>query len=276
MKLKRKVLSTVMALALAMTALWTPVTAQAAEYTPVYVTDENGTTCTGDFDSLLSGQIIFYPADMSESNATYPVIAWANGTMCAPGLYYELLSQIAAGGYIVVTNTNMMSADGTAQIGSIDYIIAQNTNPDSIFYGKVDTENIGVAGHSQGGRSSVNAAVADSRIDCVLSIAGSNYKSEAKKLSTPTLFTTGSLDSIVMPALWVKPAYQACKGTAVYASLKNGVHTSCVLDPDKYADYAIKWFDAFLKDDAAAKKVFQPGGAFSKDSNWGKYASKNW
>lgn len=276
MKLKRKVLSTVMALALALTALWTPVTAEAAEYTPVYVTDENGTTCTGDFDSLLSGQIIFYPAELPTGNDTYPVVAWANGTMCAPGLYYELLSQIAAGGYIVVTNTNMMSADGTAQIGSIDYIIAQNSNPDSIFYGKVDTENIGVAGHSQGGRSSVNAAVADSRIDCVLSIAGSNYKSEAKKLSTPTLFTTGSLDSIVMPALWVKPAYQACKGTAVYASLKNGVHTSCVLDPDKYAGYAVQWFDAFLKNDAAAKKVFQPGGAFSKDSNWGKYASKNW
>jgi len=276
MKLKRKVLSTVTALALALTALWTPVTAQAAEYTPVYVTDENGTTCTGDFDSLLFGQIIFYPADLPTGNTTYPVIAWANGTMCAPGLYYELLSQIAAGGYIVVTNTNMMSADGKAQIESIDFILEKNEDPDSVFYGKVDTENIGVAGHSQGGRSSVNAAVADSRIDCVLSIAGSNYKSEAKKLSTPTLFTTGSLDSIVMPALWVKPAYQACTGTAVYASLKGGVHTSCVLDPDKYAGYAIDWFDSFLKDDAEAKKVFQPGGAFSKDSNWGKYASKNW
>lgn len=276
MKLKRKIITTVMTLALAATALFAPATVQAAEFTPVYVTDANGTTCTGDFDSLLSGQIIFYPADLVESDATYPVIAWANGTMCAPGLYYSLLSKIAAGGYIVVTNTNMMSADGTAQIASIDFILKKNADPNSIFYQKVDTENIGVAGHSQGGRSSVNAAVADDRIDCVLSIAGSNYKSEAKKLSTPTLFTTGSLDSIVMPALWVKPAYQACTGTAVYASLKGGVHTSCVLDPDKYADYAIKWFDAFLKDDVAAKKVFQPGGAFSKDSDWGKYSSKNW
>lgn len=276
MKLRKKLITTVVALALMATTIFNPTVAQAAEYSPVYVTDSNGTTCTGDFDSLISGQIIFYPADLTTSDVTYPVISWANGTMCAPGLYYDLLSQIAAGGYIVVTNTNMMSADGTAQIGSIDYILEQNADPDSIFYQKVDTENIGVAGHSQGGRSSVNAAVADDRIDCVLSIAGSNYKSEAKKLSTPTLFTTGSLDSIVMPALWVKPAYQACKGTAVYASLKGGVHTSCVLNPDKYADYAIEWFDAFLKDDAAAKKTFQPGGAFSKDSDWGKYASKNW
>lgn len=276
MKLKRKIITTVMTLALVATTLFNPMTAQAAEYSPVYVTDANGTTCTGDFDSLVSGQIIFYPAELLESDDTYPVIAWANGTMCAPGLYYSLLSKIAAGGYIVVTNTNMMSADGKAQIGSIDFILEKNTDPDSVFYGKVDTENIGVAGHSQGGRSSVNAAVADSRIDCVLSIAGSNFKSEAKKLSTPTLFTTGSLDSIVMPAMWVKPAYQACTGTAVYASLKGGIHTSCVVNPDKYAGYAIDWFDAFLKDDAEAKKVFQPGGAFSKDSNWGKYASKNW
>ena len=161
MKLRKKIITTVLALVMAATTLINPVAVQAAEYSPIYVTDANGTTCTGDFDSLLSGQIIFYPAELTTSDATYPVISWANGTMCAPGLYYNLLSKIAAGGYIVVTNTNMMSADGKAQIGSIDFILEKNEDPDSIFYQKVDTENIGVAGHSQGGRSSVNAAVAD-------------------------------------------------------------------------------------------------------------------
>ena len=98
MKFKRKIISTLMTLALVATALFTPATVQAAEYSPVYVTDATGTTCTGDFESLLSGQLIFYPAELIEGNTTSPVIAWANGTMCAPGLYYSLLSKIAAGG----------------------------------------------------------------------------------------------------------------------------------------------------------------------------------
>lgn len=275
MKLMKKILSGVLLLSMIIT-MASPVAISASEFHPVEVVDENGTTCVGNFDALISGQIVLYPTEMKSNNEKYPVISWANGTMCAPGLYYELLSQIAAGGYIVVTNTNVMSADGKAQIKSIDYILEKNNNPESIFYQRVDVENIGVAGHSQGGRSSVNAAVADARIDCVLSIAGSNYKSEATQLSTPTFFMTGSLDSIVMPAMWVKPAYKACTGTAVYASLQGAIHTSCIVNPSAYTDYAISWFDAFLKDDANAKAIFMEGGALSQDDDWGKYASKNW
>lgn len=276
MKKTRRIITTLLAFTLLATTLLMPTKAYAKEITPSYATDENGTTCTGDFGSLVSGHLIFYPADIAESNETYPLIAWANGTMCAPGLYYELLSQVASQGYIVVTNTNMMSADGKAQIASIDYALNKNNDPNSVIYGKIDVENIGVAGHSQGGRSAVNAAVADSRIDCVFSIAGSNYKEEAAKLTTPTFFATGSLDSIVMPAMWVKPAYQVCQGTAVYVSLKGGIHTTCVVTPSKYSGYMVDWFDAYLKGDVEAKEVFMPGGALSKDSNWGKYASKNW
>lgn len=47
MKRKRKIISALMTLALVATTLFTPATVQAAEYSPVYVTDANGTTCTG-------------------------------------------------------------------------------------------------------------------------------------------------------------------------------------------------------------------------------------
>lgn len=247
----------------------------AAKYTPYNVLDSNNVICTGNFDSLISGQIIFYPAEMLENTQTYPVVVWANGTMCAPALYYELLSEIAAGGYIVVTNTDMMAADGTSQVASVDFILDENNDEDSVFYHRVDTDNIGAAGHSQGGRSAVNAAVLDSRIDCVLSVAGSNYTYEASKLSTPTLFFTGTADMVVMSSLWVKPAYNKCKGTAVYASLRGGIHTTCCTSPQTYSGYAVKWFDAYLKGDSNAKAEFMRNGKLSKDSSWTGYCSKN-
>ena len=262
----------ILALTLAMLVACLPATVCA--YDPIYVTS-NGVTSTGSFDSLFSGQIIYYPADMTRSNETYPVVVWANGTMCAPVLYHSLLSKIAGAGYIVVTNTNVMSGDGKAQIASIDFILAENEKPGSVFFGKVNTDKIAVAGHSQGGRSAVNAAAADSRIDCVLSLAGSSYTSEAKKLTAPTFFIGGSLDSIVAAAIWVKPAYKNAKGPAVYANLKNALHTRCCTNASDYAGYAVDWFDAWLKGDADAMKVFKSGGDLSRDRDWKDFASKN-
>ena len=268
--MKRRIFAFVLALVMALSVL--PVSASA--YEPIYITDANGVTNTGDFDSLLSGHIIYYPASLATSDETYPVIVWANGTMCAPALYDGLLRLLAQGGYIVVTNTDMMSADGSSQRAAIDFILEKNADPDSVFCGKVNTDKIGAAGHSQGGRSAVNAAAADSRIDCVLSLAGSSYTSEAKKLSTPAFFIAGGADLMVMPALWIKPAYKNAKGPAVYANLKGAAHTRCCVDPWEYAEYALEWFDLWLKDDASARNTFRSGGTLSKDRDWKDFACK--
>jgi len=219
-------------------------------------------------------QIVYYPDNIKTSSKTYPAIAWANGTGCTPSMYEGLLEEIAEGGYIVIANEETMAADGTAQRASIDFIIAQNEDAASIFYKKVNTAKIGVAGHSQGGRSSVNAAAADSRIDCVLSLAGSNYDYEAELLSAPTFFIAGSSDMIVDAGMWIEPAYEICKGPAVYASLKGAIHTRCCTSPSDYSGYAVKWFDAWLKNDTKALNTFKDGGELSKDSKWENFACK--
>ncbi len=221
-----------------------------------------------------SEQIVYYPAALESDNKKYPVLAWANGTGCTPNLYTDLLQQIAEGGYIVIANYETMAADGTAQINSIDLMLSENNNSGSVFYGKINTNKIGAIGHSQGGRSSVNAAVKDSRIDCVLSLAGSNFPEEAQPLKTPTLFIAGTNDMIVDPASWIVPAYDICQGPAVYASLSGAVHTTCCSDAQKYSYYAIKWFDAWLKGDSSAKAIFQNGGQLSQDTNWVDFACK--
>lgn len=219
-------------------------------------------------------QIVYYPKNIKNSQKTYPVIVWANGTGVSYSFYKDLLKALSDGGYIVVANTETMSADGTAQIASLDFVISENENSSSVLYKKVNTQKIGAAGHSQGGRSSVNAAVADSRFDCVFSIAGSNYDYEVEKLTAPAFFTTGTGDMVVSADSWVKPAFKLCKGPAVYVSLKNGIHTSCSTKPNVYANYGIKWFDIWLKDDTAKKSVFQNGGELSKDSAWTDFKSK--
>ncbi len=227
----------------------------------------------GDWESP-SLHIVFYPKTMETSDQTWPVIIWANGTCCAPIFYTGLLKDLSSKGFIVVTNSDVMAADGTSQRGEIDYILAENERPGSVFYGKIDPSRIAAVGHSQGGRSVVNACADDPRFGCAVSIAGSPYTSEAKRLRTPTLFLTGTSDWIVLPSLWVKPAYNNCKGPAVYASLDGGSHTSCMLNPEKYTDVIALWINAWFGD-AEAMRYFAPGGGFSRNSEWKSYASKN-
>ncbi|NLT09954.1 MAG: hypothetical protein GXY08_10680 [Ruminococcus sp.] len=273
--MKRKITS-IMAAALILTSS-APVclsTVNAAS-SSASVTVVNNNVCTARFEGSKFDNIVFFPEAMYETDEKYPVVVWGNGTFASPSLYYELLSQISAGGYIVVANTDRFCGSGESESASVDFIIAENGNADSIFYNKVDTDNIGAAGHSQGGKSAVNAALLNPNVDCVFNIAGIPSRYEASQLSVPTFFMAGTNDYIVYPALWVKPAYKKCNAPAVYASLKNGLHLTCCDSPAVYIEYALDWFDAFLKDDEDAKSVFLDGGKLSKDKRWVEYDSKN-
>lgn len=217
---------------------------------------------------------VYYPASIAD-NGPYPVIAWANGTGCPTGSYVLLIEEFVKGGYIVVADSTVMSGDGKAQISSIDYIIEKNSDPNSFLYGKVNVDKIGAAGHSQGGRSVTNASKADSRIKAAVNIAGSPLGDERKNINTPTLYLTGSADLIVPSSMWVKPAYDGTVGMAAYASLKGGVHTTCMADPKKISGYAVGWFDAVLKGDNEKLSWFRQGGKLFQDQTFTGVQSKN-
>lgn len=272
----KKKITSIMAATLLLTAVSPSyVTANAASFETYYYSDLNATICKAYFDDLISGNIVFFPEEMLENNEKYPVVVWANGTFCPPAMYYDLLSQISEGGYIVVTNTDLFCGNGVSQSLSVDFIINESIDPDSIFYDKVDTEHIGSAGHSQGGKSAVNSALRDSRIACVFNIAGNTSLFESRALQVPTFFLAGSSDVLIYPTLWVRPAYNVCKAPAVYGNIANADHFLCCNSPSIYSEYAINWFDAFLKNDEEAKAVFRSGGKLFTDSRWKEVSSKN-
>ena len=217
---------------------------------------------------------VYYPENIKSSKKTYPILSWANGTMCPPDMYAGLLAELAKGGYIVVANSETMAADGTAQIDALNFVISLNSDSSSSAYKKVNTKQLGVIGHSQGGRSSVNAAVKDARIKCVVSIAGSNYLEEAEPNSTPTFFIAGGKDMIVSPAQWIQPAYDVAKGPAVYASLNGALHTGCCTNPEKYSSYILDWCNTWLKGDLKALATFSNNGTLASDGNWSNFQCK--
>ena len=60
----------------------------------------------------------------------------------------------------MVGNEDESSWDGASTQASLEWILERNADPESVFYGRVDTRNIGAAGHSQGGVGAISAVTA--------------------------------------------------------------------------------------------------------------------
>ena len=97
----------------------------------------------------------------------------------------------------------------------------------------------------------------DDRINCVISLAGSNYVEEAEKLSKPVLFMAGTKDKVVDADRWLVTAYNAVKGPAVYASLNGAIHTTCCSNPTAYSRYIISWFNGWFYNDNNHKDYYR-------------------
>lgn len=114
-------------------------------------------------EASLSEHTVFVPQDLSAFSAKkqLPVLVWGNGACTnSPWEHYKFLNEIASYGYIVVA-TGFIPMDekpfrgpmsrNEQQIESIDWVIAQNADPNSPYYQKIDVKNICVAGMSCGG-----------------------------------------------------------------------------------------------------------------------------
>ena len=106
---------------------------------------------------------VFVPQDLSVFNAQHPlpVLVWGNGA-CAnsPFEHMNFLNEIASHGYLVLATGIIPMTDewyrgpmskSEQQIESIDWAFAQNADPNSPFYQKIDLKNLCVAGMSCGG-----------------------------------------------------------------------------------------------------------------------------
>lgn len=100
---------------------------------------------------------IWYPSDMEEGPGIFPVVIMANGTGVKASAYQEVFRHLASWGFIVAGNEDESSWDGNSSAATLDFLLQMNEDIHSIFYQHVDTDHIGIAGHSQGGVGAINA-----------------------------------------------------------------------------------------------------------------------
>ena len=247
---------------------------------------------TAEYDSgneTYGKYLIWYPSEMKDGNATYPIVIIANGTGSKASTYKEIYNHLASWGFIVVGNEDEDSRTGASSAATLDFILKLNQDANSDFYGKVDTDNIGITGHSQGGVGAINAVTeqanggmykaifalsATSRYHAdELNKKADGWSCDPSKITIPCFMTagTGTFDAGNMseytssladgeaqgicPLWWLNECYDAMpddmdKITAIHKDSDHG-------DIQYKADgYMTAWFRYYLMNDTEAGKVF--------------------
>lgn len=227
---------------------------------------------------------IWFPSEMKDNDGTYPLVIMANGTGVRASKYQEVFKHLASWGFIVVGNEDDNSLAGASSAATLDFMLTQNDDISSEFHGRIDVDNIGIAGHSQGRLGAVNAVTVQDNgnhykamwIASATSpywgqddVFGAAWRVDMSKVNIPCFMVAGTgptdagtatditqKDGQGICPLWgLTESYNAIPaGTPkVMARRTNADHGDMLRSAD---GYMTAWFMYYLKGDKEAGKAF--------------------
>ena len=247
-------------------------------------------------DPTLKEHTILVPQDLTPFNAKrpLPVLVWGNGA-CAnsPFEHINFLNEIASHGYIVLATGVIPMTDewyrgpmsrSEQQIESIDWIIAQNSDPNSPYYNKIDVKNICVAGMSCGGLQTLYNC-ADPRIKTLMICNSGLFKTsnanqavggmpmppkdKLKEIHTPIIYILGGKTDIAyengMDDFHLIQHVPACATNFPVG------HGGTYREPHggEFSVVALAWLNWQLRGDKQAAKMFKGKNCeLSKRDKW--------
>ena len=150
-------------------------------------------------DLLIKQYKIWYPSALAgEEGREWPIVVMANGTGVPASRYAPVFRHLASWGFVVIGNEMQNSWSGGAAAGALDLLAELNEDPSSLFYHKLDLDNVGSAGHSQGAIGAINAVTAQPN--------GDSYKA-LYLASTPSSLYASTLEWAYDPALIDVPCF---------------------------------------------------------------------
>lgn len=244
-------------------------------------------------DEIIGKYAVWYPDDLTGSENKYPVVIFANGTGSTSATYKAFLEHLSSWGFIAVGNDDNDTRTGASLEKTIEFLIQENENRDSIFYQKIDLDNIGIGGHSQGGPAVFNMVTKQEHGDMIkalyaasatssyhTAVFGDGWEYDISKVNIPIFLTAGtgawdagtavSKEQVnddkngvaqgICPLWSLQENYDLLPETAdkVIARKKNADHGDSHLQFD---GYMTAWFMWQLQGDEEAAKVFVGDGA---------------
>ena len=214
---------------------------------------------------------LYYPKDIASMDKL-PVVVFVNGTGVKGSKYSALQKHLASWGFITIATEEEHAWNGFSAEMCIRYLETLNTyqedGKENAFYGKIDMDNIGITGHSQGGIGVINAVTDQKHSDVykaavILSSTETDiakaflWESDSSLIHANTLMlaSTGQTDSKIAPLENIQKTYQDIPDDVikVMARRNDCDHGEMLY----YADgYVTAWFMWQLQEDMYAASAF--------------------
>lgn len=181
------------------------------------IVEEGG---TGPYKALMfeapsfEAHTVFAPQDLSPFNKKnpLPVLVWGNGACTnSPWEHFKFLNEIASHGFLVIATGHIPMEEvpyhgprstSEQQIQSVDWAMAQNSDKNSPFYGRIDTEAIAAAGMSCGGLQTLDNS-ADPRFKTLMIMNSGLFVNPAGAVPGMPMPEKDKLQKIEVPVLYV-------------------------------------------------------------------------
>jgi hypothetical protein len=253
---------------------------------------------------------VYYPSSPAPPPGGFPILTWGNGTNSLSTNYTFFLKHMASWGFVIISAQDKNAGSGQTILGAANFMIAQNTTPGSIFQGKLNVNQVGAFGHSQGAGGSINALMQSAGV--IKTVMPIELPAQAFCLILPDCPDTshitqgsiflidGSLDIPISPPTQAASAtglqsiaafYDAVpagivkvKGTLIGPTHNDvqgsptctGATVPCLLGVYGYLGYPTAWMRFQLQGDAYAHGAFvnRTGEIFAEPANW-QYVASN-
>ena len=218
-----------------------------------------------------SKYIIYYPTELESSNKQYPVIVISNGSGTPLSKFPAVPKHFASWGFIVIGTEEHNDWNGFSSEMCVRHLMRLNGSETigekaNMFYQKVDLENVGIVGHSQGGVgvfSAITVHENSSIYKAAVSLSPTNkdaahaleWEYDLSKIHTPIMLIAGEGggDDWVVTGEQLKEIFDDIDSTKLITRRKNTPHGETLYSAN---GYVIAWFMWQLQGDEEAAKAF--------------------
>ena len=249
-------------------------------------------------NSVIGKYAVWYPSKLINGEKKYPVVIFANGTGSTSSTYKKFLNHLSSWGFIAVGNDDKNTRTGASIEETIKFLISENEKTNSDFYSKIDLDNIGIGGHSQGGPAVFNMVTNQDHGNMIKTVyavsatssyhtaeMGDGWEYDISKVNIPTFLTAGTgnwdagtadskeqkndeKNNIVQGIcpLWsLKENYDLLPNSVdkIIARKKDVNHGDSYLKCD---GYMTAWFSYYLQNNQEALKAFTKTGELTQNT----------
>ncbi len=218
---------------------------------------------------------VWYPKKLEVSDKKWPMVVLLNGTTSSCDIDEPVYEHLASWGFIVVGNTDENTGLGYSAEWGLQIMDKLYEDQESVFYHKIDMENIGIGGHSQGGIGAINTLLlrdSGPRFKTIVTLSAvtrflaeklniKSWEYDPSQVRIPWFMIAGDGPEdrkLITPLRDMEDVYGKAQTSIIMARRSGADHSEIQAEGDAYVT---AWFRWQLAGDIYAKRAFTGGQA---------------